>query len=56
MTRPIGSGLPDPANKLDEDLLDRFQCAAFSYFIEQFNPTNGLDTDISRPGSAEVGE
>jgi hypothetical protein len=35
----------------DDDLLDRFQRAAFSYFLEQYNPENGLVADTSRPGS-----
>jgi hypothetical protein len=35
----------------DEELLDRFQRAAFRYFLEQFNPENGLVTDRSRAGA-----
>ena len=35
----------------DEDLLDRLQHAAFSYFLEQFNAENGLVADTSRAGS-----
>ncbi len=35
----------------DEELLDRFQCAAFGYFLEQFNAENGLVADTSRAGS-----
>src|SRR5450631_1372261 len=35
----------------DEELLDRFQRAAFGYFIEQFNPENGLVADTSRAGA-----
>lgn len=35
----------------DEDLLDRFQRAAFGYFLEQFNPENGLVADTSRSGA-----
>jgi len=35
----------------DEELLDRFQRAAFGYFLEQFNPENGLVADTSRAGS-----
>jgi len=31
-------------------LLDRFQRAAFGYFLEQFNPKNGLVADRSRAG------
>jgi hypothetical protein len=32
----------------DEELLDRFQHAAFGYFLDQFNPENGLVADTSR--------
>lgn len=50
---------PDPTpldvtampNLSDEDLLDRFQRAAFGYFLEHHNPENGLVADTSRPGS-----
>ena len=35
----------------DEDLLDRFQRAAFGYFLDQFNPENGLVADRSRAGA-----
>jgi len=35
----------------DEELLDRFQRAAFGYFLEQVNPENGLVADTSRAGS-----
>ena len=35
----------------DEELLDRFQRAAFGYFLEQFNPENGLVADTSRAGA-----
>ena len=35
----------------DDELLDRFQRAAFGYFLEQFNPENGLVADTSRAGS-----
>jgi hypothetical protein len=34
----------------DDELLDRFQRAAFGYFLEQCNPENGLVEDRSRPG------
>jgi len=33
----------------DDDLLDRFQRAAFGYFLETVNPWNGLVADTSRP-------
>ena len=32
-------------------MLDRFQCAAFGYFLEQFNPENGLVADTNRAGA-----
>ena len=35
----------------DEELLDRIQCAAFGYFLEEFNAENGLVADTSRAGS-----
>src|SRR5664279_1799132 len=35
----------------DEELLDRFERAAFGYFLEQFNPENGLVADKSRAGA-----
>ncbi len=34
----------------DNELLDRFERAAFEYFIEHANPDNGLVPDSSRPG------
>ncbi|MGV8996163.1 MAG: glucoamylase family protein [Parvibaculaceae bacterium] len=35
----------------DEALLDRFQRAAFGYFLENCNPENGLVADTSREGA-----
>ena len=35
----------------DDALLDRFQRAAFGYFIETYNPDNGLSADTTRPGA-----
>ena len=35
----------------DDELLDRFQRAAFGYFSEQFNAENGLVADTSRASS-----
>ena len=32
-------------------MLDRFQRAAFGYFLEQCNPENGLVADTSRAGA-----
>src|SRR5579862_9395299 len=54
--RPSPSGLrravvAEPPDKSDEALLDRFQRAAFGYFLEQFNPENGLVADTSRAGA-----
>ncbi len=42
---------PEPVTKSDEELLDRFQRAAFGYFLEQINPENGLVADTSRSGA-----
>jgi hypothetical protein len=36
---------------LDDDLLDRLERAAFGYFVDAINPTNGLVADTSRQGS-----
>jgi hypothetical protein len=42
----------DQARSLsDEELLDRFQRGAFGYFVDCYNPENGLVADTSRPGS-----
>jgi len=35
----------------DDALLDRLQRAAFGYFLEAFNPANGLVADRNRAGS-----
>ena len=35
----------------DTELLDRYQRAAFEYFVSNRNPANGLHADTSRPGS-----
>ena len=35
----------------DDALLDRFQRAAFGYFLDHANPGNGLVADTSRPGA-----
>ena len=32
-------------------MLDRFECAAFGYFLDQFDERSGLVADTSRPGS-----
>jgi hypothetical protein len=41
----------EPDAPSDEDLLDRFQRAAFGYFLAHVNPDNGLVADTSRAGS-----
>ena len=41
----------EPAALSDDDLLDRYQRAAFDYFRENVNPENGLVADTSRPNS-----
>ena len=33
-----------------EPMLDQLQRAAFAYFLDQTNPTNGLVKDCTRPG------
>ena len=43
--------MTERASESDEDLLDRLQRAAFGYFVEQFNPANGLVADTSRRGA-----
>ena len=43
--------MPDVPVETDEQLLDRFQRAAFFYFLEQVNPENGLVADNSRAGA-----
>ena len=35
----------------DDALLDRFQRTAFGYFVDAFNPANGLSADTDRPGA-----
>ncbi len=35
----------------DDELLDALQFAAFGYFVDTVNPTNGLIADTSREGS-----
>jgi hypothetical protein len=41
----------EPPAQSDEELLNKFQRAAFGYFLEQINPENGLVADTSRAGS-----
>jgi hypothetical protein len=43
--------MAEPTDQSDDELLDRFQHAAFDYFLEQCNPANGLVADTSRPGA-----
>src|SRR5665213_3436104 len=54
--RPSPSGLrrtimAEFSAQSDEELLDRFQRAAFGYFLEQYNSENGLVADRSRAGA-----
>jgi hypothetical protein len=37
-----------PASEADEEFIARFQRAAFGYFLENVNPSNGLVADTSR--------
>jgi hypothetical protein len=46
--RPLVAHLPEPT---DEALLGWIQRAAFGYFLEAVNPTNGLIADNSRANS-----
>jgi hypothetical protein len=41
----------DPPRLSDDELLDRLQCAAFDYFLTNYNQANGLVADTSRTGS-----
>ena len=41
----------DPLDCSDEILLDRLQRAAFGYFVENWNPQNGLVADTNRVGA-----
>jgi hypothetical protein len=43
--------MTEVAAQSDDNLLDRFQRAAFGYFIEQFKAENGLVADTSRAGA-----
>ena len=43
--------MTDPPTLSDDDLLDRFQRAAFDYFLSTCNPANGLVADRSLTGS-----
>ncbi len=46
-----GSTMLPRADLPDEELLDAFQFAAFGYFLDATNPSNGLVPDTSREGS-----
>ena len=48
---PIEATLAMPPEESDDALLDRFQHAAFRYFLETFNAANGLSPDTTRQGS-----
>src|ERR1035441_8546476 len=43
--------MTDPVPLSDNDLLDRLQRAAFGYFLNAYNPANGLVADRSLAGS-----
>ena len=43
--------MDEQLDQSDEELLDRFQRAAFGYFLDQCNLENGLVADTSRTGS-----
>ena len=43
--------MTDPVTLSDNDLLDRLQRAAFGYFLNAYNPANGLVADRSLAGS-----
>ena len=43
--------MPEPPVESDDALLDRFQRAAFGYFLDYGNPANGLVADTSRDGA-----
>jgi len=45
------AAVTDAASQSDEALLDRFQRAAFGYFLDHVNPENGLVADASRAGA-----
>jgi hypothetical protein len=48
---PIDTIPADLPVESDDALLDRFQRAAFGYFLETFNPANGLSADTTRLGA-----
>ncbi len=43
--------MSEPSAQSDEELLDRFQRAAFGYFLDHADSQNGLVADTSRTGS-----
>jgi hypothetical protein len=45
------AGRPSRTSDADEGLIERFQRAAFDYFLKYVNPDNGLIADTSRPES-----
>ncbi|MEO7916734.1 MAG: glucoamylase family protein [Dokdonella sp.] len=45
------ASLIDSDNRADDLWLDKLQRGAFDYFLEQYNPDNGLIADTSREGS-----
>jgi hypothetical protein len=51
LTSQMDSSPAHPPTESDDALLDRFQRAAFGYFLETFNPATGLSADTTRPGA-----
>ena len=50
-TLPPAATAAEPLSPYDEAMLDGLQRAAFDYFVQHGNRTNGLVADTSRPGS-----
>ena len=46
-----GITMSDLSQMAEEALLDRIQRAAFGYFLDTYNPANGLIADTTRPSS-----
>ena len=48
---PPAATTAEPLTSADEAMLDVLQRAAFDYFVQHGNRSNGLVADTSRPGS-----
>lgn len=48
---PATAAVAEPLSPADEAMLDGLQRAAFGYFVQYANRSNGLVADTSRPGS-----